>query len=101
MIYITQLIYIKPGAEATFHEFEDHAIPLIATHGGELLLRTRGGEKIAGSMEQPYEIHLVSFPSAEHFERFKIDDRRQAFLHLKEGSVRASLLIVGEKAIGG
>ena len=97
MLYITQLIYIKQDAEATFHEFEQHAIPLIAHYGGELLLRTRGGEKIAGTMDQPYEIHLVSFPSAEHFERFKNDDNRQAFLHLKEESVRASLLAVGAK----
>lgn len=97
MLYITQLIYIKQDAEATFHKFEEHAIPLIATYGGELLLRTRSGEKIAGTMEQPYEIHLVSFPSAGHFERFKNDGSRQAFLHLKEESVRASLLIIGEK----
>lgn len=97
MLYITQLIYIKEGAEAAFHEFEEHAIPLIAAYGGELLLRTRGGEKIEGTMEQPYEIHLVSFPTAEHFERFKNDSSRQAFLHLKEASVRASLLMAGER----
>jgi len=98
MIYITQLIYINEGQEAAFHEFEDLAIPLIAVYGGELLLRTRGGEKIAGTMEQPYEIHLVSFPSQEHFNRFKLDDSRKAFLHLKEESVRVAMMILGEKA---
>lgn len=97
MLYITQLIYIKEGQEAAFHEFEDLAIPLISVYGGEVLLRTRGGEKIAGTMEQPYEIHMVSFPSAEHFDRFREDDSRKAFLHLKEESVKVSMLIVGKK----
>lgn len=97
MLYITQLIYINEGQEAAFHDFEDLAIPLIAAYGGELLLRTRGGEKIAGSREHPYEIHLVSFPSTAHFERFKHDETRKAFLHLKEQSVRVAMLIVGEK----
>jgi len=96
MLYITQLIYIHEGREATFHEFERLAIPLISVYGGELLLRTRGGEKIDGSMHQPYEIHLVSFPSPAHFERFKKDDSRKAFLHLKEESVSVSMQVFGE-----
>jgi hypothetical protein len=29
MIYITQLIFVKEGKEATFLEFEDDAIPLM------------------------------------------------------------------------
>lgn len=97
MLYITQLIYIHPGQVASFLEFEEHAIPLIAKYEGELLLRTRGGEKVEGSMEQPFEIHLVAFPSSAHFERFKQDDGRKAFLQLKERSVKVSLLIAGEK----
>jgi hypothetical protein len=30
MIYITQLIYVKPGQEAVFDEFEKVAIPIVA-----------------------------------------------------------------------
>ena len=41
MIYITQLIYIKPGQESVFNAFEVIAIPLIARYGGELLIRVR------------------------------------------------------------
>jgi len=97
MLYITQLIYVAEGQEAVFHEFEDRAIPLIAEYGGELLLRSRYGQHIAGSMEQPYEIHLILFPSMAHFERFSADEGRKAFLHLKAQSVRASLLVGGER----
>jgi len=99
MIYLTQLIYIAAGREDTFHRFEDVAIPLIAKHNGRMLLRIRPGdnEPIELDIEKPYEIHLVSFPTDEDFERFSHDEERQRFLHLKEESVRSVLLIRGQK----
>ncbi len=63
MIYITQLIYIIPGQEAVFHQFEDIAIPIIATYNGRLLLRIRPDDSafIQQQIERPYEIHFVEF----------------------------------------
>ncbi len=95
MVYITQLIYIIPGQERVFHEFENVAIPLISKYNGKLLLRTKPGEVIESSIEVPYEIHLVKFETVEDFERFKQDEERKSFLHLKEQSVREMLLITG------
>ena len=99
MIYITQLIYIVAGKEETFHHFEDIAIPLIAKHNGHMLLRIRPGEHeaIERDIDQPYEIHLVSFPAEEDFERFSLDEERKRFLHLKEESVKSVLLIKGSR----
>ncbi len=37
MNYITQLIYIIPGQEAVFEQFEQVAIPIIAKYNGKLL----------------------------------------------------------------
>ena len=97
MIYLTQLIYLKPGGEAAFEEFEAHAIPIIARYGGELVLRIRptADTVIEAAGEVPYEIHVVSFPSADAFEDFKRDEERKRFLHLKEESVREVLLVEG------
>lgn len=97
MIYLTQLIYINPGHEAEFLEFERKAIPLIEKYQGELLLRLRPSEKevISATREIPYEIHLVRFPHADNFERFKNDPDRKSWLTLKEISVREQLLIQG------
>lgn len=95
MIYITQLIYIVPGQEQVFDEFERMAIPIIDKYNGRLLLRTRPGEVVEANIDVPYEIHLVQFDSESDFERFKRDESRKAFLHLKEQSVREMLLIKG------
>jgi len=99
MIYITQLIYIVTGQEAVFDQFEDVAIPLIAKYNGRLLFRVRPGDDayIEYSTDKPYEIHLFEFDSQRDFENFKLDEERKKFLHLKEKSIRASILIQGTK----
>ena len=97
MIIITQLVSIHPGTESFFDAFEAVAIPLISKHGGELLLRLRPTPEcvIAGSIDPPYEVHLLRFPSDEALARFTSDPERQALLHLKDDSVRSSLLVRG------
>lgn len=99
MIFITQLIYIKPGQEETFHEFERMAIPLIPKYKGVLLLRVRpaASDVIESDIDAPYEIHLVQFPSEQDFENFMRDEERRKFLHLKEASIQSAILIKGEK----
>lgn len=99
MLYITQLIYLKPGQEAIFDEFEAVAIPLISKYNGQLLLRVRPGltDIIESNMEPPYEVHLVEFASENDFSNFMQDESRKQFLHLKEQSIRSSMLIKGQK----
>lgn len=99
MIYFTQLIYIKEGQEEVFHQFEDVAIPLISKYNGKLLLRIRPNDEayIECSIDKPYEVHLVEFNNQQDFENFMKDEERKKFLHLKEQSIKASILIQGTK----
>lgn len=99
MVYITQLIYIVPGQEKIFDQFEAVAIPLIAKYNGKLLFRVRPTESsfIENQIDKPYEIHLVEFASDQDFENFKRDEERKKFLHLKEQSIRSSTMILGSK----
>jgi len=97
MICIIQLIYIKAGQEIIFDQFEDIAIPIISKYNGRLLLRVRPDENafIEHHIDKPYEIHLVEFDTEHDFENFKQDEERKRFLHLKEQSIRTSILIQG------
>jgi uncharacterized protein (DUF1330 family) len=99
MVFITQLIYIKQGQEAVFHQFENIAIPIISKYNGRLLLRVRPDDTafIEHHIEKPYEIHLVEFDTEIDFDNFKHDEERKKFLHLKEQSIKASILIQGVK----
>lgn len=99
MISITQLIYIKNGQEKVFDQFESIAIPMIKKYNGCLLFRIRPSEKsfIESSIEQPYEIHLVEFDTQQDFDRFMLDEERKKFLHLKNQSIKTSILYLGTK----
>ena len=99
MIYVTQLIYIVPGQEKTFDQFESVAIPLISKYNGRMLFRVRpnDGAFIERQWDRPYEIHLVEFDSQQDFENFKMDEERKKFLHLKEQSIKSSIMIQGTK----
>jgi uncharacterized protein (DUF1330 family) len=99
MIFITQLIYIIDGQEQIFDEFESIAIPTILKYNGRLLFRIRPTENnfIESHIDNPYEIHLVEFETQQDFDNFKQDEQRKKFLHLKEQSIRTSILIQGTK----
>jgi hypothetical protein len=97
MIYLTQLVYVHPGQEDVFHQFEDIAIPLITKHRGQLVLRLRPNAEsvVANDIEVPYEVHIVHFDNEDDLASFARDDERQRFLHLKNQSIRSSLLVKG------
>jgi uncharacterized protein (DUF1330 family) len=97
MIYLTQLIYLNEGQEEVFNEFEAMAIPLIAKYDGALLLRVKPGQVIEASIEVPFELHFISFPTETEFTAFMKDETRKSFLQLKEQSVRTSILVSGKK----
>jgi len=99
MIFITQLIYINKGQEKVFDEFENIAIPIILKYNGKLLLRVRptANTYIENNINKPYEIHLVEFDTQQDFDNFLQDEERKKFLHLKDQSIKASILIQGTK----
>jgi len=97
MIYYTQLIFVKKGAEADFNAFEEKVLPLLNDHKGQLIYRLRPDEKsvIESSRALPYEIHLVSFGSRADFELYKNDPKRLAYMALKNDSIEKAVLIEG------
>ena len=97
MIHITQFVYVREGKEAIFHEFEARVLPLLEHHGGKLLLRIRptADHFIAGELDPPYEIHLVSFEDEPGLQAYTNDPERQKWLSMKEESI-TNIIIVKE-----
>jgi uncharacterized protein (DUF1330 family) len=82
-----------------FHQFENIAIPIISKYNGRLLLRIRTNENsfIESNIEKPCEVHIVEFDTDQDFQNFMQDDERMKFLHLKEQSIKTSILFKGSK----
>ena len=98
MIYYTQILFIEPGQETTFHAFEDSVLPLLQRYGGELVYRVRPPKPavIETTMGYPYEIHVVTFPTENDFWAYRDDPQRLAHTSLKDQSVSRVMLIQGE-----
>ncbi|MBS1500872.1 MAG: DUF1330 domain-containing protein [Bacteroidetes bacterium] len=98
MLYYTQVIFIKEGQEDQFNLFESHVLPLLERHNGILLYRVRPTDDciIETAMGEPYELHLVSFPSREDFEGYAKDPERLKYMDLKNASIEKALLIEGK-----
>lgn len=99
MFYITQLIFLKEGMEQLFHQFEDHAIPLMEKYGAKMIFRLRPKDDafVEGGTERPYEIHFISFESELDFKNFMKDEERKRYVHLKDQSVRSVILVKGAR----
>ncbi|MCF8238329.1 MAG: DUF1330 domain-containing protein [Saprospiraceae bacterium] len=98
MIYITQLVFVHPGKEDQFLQFEDQVLPMMAGYSGKMLHRVRPLEDqfIDHTGERPYEIHILSFDSTDQLAAFMDDPRRKSILPLKTGAIRSSLTIQGQ-----
>ena len=61
-----------------------------------LRVRPNANTLIESNIEAPYELHLISFKSESDFQAFLNDDERKQFLHLKEQSIKTSMLFKGK-----
>jgi uncharacterized protein (DUF1330 family) len=97
LIQITQFVYVREGMEDTFHEFESHVLPLLEHYGGKLLMRIRpiADSFIAGELDSPYEIHLVSFEDEDGLQAYNHSEERKKWLALKEASVTKVIMVKG------
>jgi hypothetical protein len=63
------LVRLPADRVRSFQRYEEHLLPLLACHSGQLERRLR-------SSDGQTEVHLVSFPSVEHFGSYRGDARR-------------------------
>ncbi len=76
-----------------FQAYESAVLPLLGDHGGVLQRRL-------AQSDNTIEIHLVWFPSAEHFARFRADPRRgQHASVLQSSGAVIELIEVGDMAV--
>lgn len=100
MIYLTVLLFIKTGKESVFEEYENTVLPILKEYNGIIIHRLRPNyENYIGNSteEQPYEIHLISFPSNNDFKAYLQDSKRLSFNSLKDDSLKYSYIYKGEK----
>ena len=93
-ILIVARLFIHPGREVEFRQFEMEAARIMARHGGRIERVIRPLSAIPAS-PLSHEIHLVSFPSQEHFEAYRADAELAGLAALRQRAIARTELVIG------
>jgi len=94
-LYVLVHLWVRPGLEMQFEAYERTMARILGRHGGVIERVIRPLRTTLQGPEQPFEIHLLSFPRAELYEAYRNDPERSAL-----GRERAAVIIDSEVIIG-
>ncbi len=89
------LLYVDPDRREEFERFEAAASRIMSRHGGAI--ERRIGFPSGSDPSQPNELHLVTFPDAAAFERYRHDPDIQALAGLRAKAIRKTVVWQGER----
>lgn len=92
------ILTIRAGALESFRRFERAAARVMAKHGGEIeraIYIPPGDDE-----ELCQEVHIVTFPDDRAFAAYRADGGLKDLMYLREESVVATELLVGEEGPG-
>jgi len=92
-LIIVAALFINPGHENEFEQFERAAESIMHRYGG--CLERRIGFSSGANPEQPHEVHIVSFPDNRSFERYRTDPELQAIAELRTRAIRQTTIWIG------
>jgi len=89
------LIYLRPGQQDALRRYENLALPVFRRHGGrfERVLSPRRRAGGPADPEEPDEIHLLRFETAEGLDAVRRDPEMAALGPLRREIVRKALLL--------
>ena len=97
-VILVASLYIHPGREAEFEEFETAAADIMRRYGGAIDRRIGIGPGDASNL--PYEVHVVSFPDDRSFQEYRADVDLQALADLRSRAIRETVVWFGTELPG-
>lgn len=88
-------LHVDPARLDEFERFETRASRIMSRYGGRIERRLRFAET---DPEAPHEVHLVTFPSAEAFSRYRADPELADLSELRARAVRRTTIWQGADA---
>ena len=85
-LVVVAALFVHPGHEKEFEQFETAAESIMRRHGGRL--ERRIGFSSGANPEQPHEVHIVTFPDEQSFARYRTDAELQALGELRARAIR-------------
>ena len=91
-------LYLHPGRESEFEQFESAAAQIMRRYGGTV--ERRIGVATGADESLPYEVHVVSFPDELSFQEYRNDSDLQALADLRSRAIRETTIWFGAERPG-
>ena len=95
-VTLVALLYLHPGKIAELERFEAAASRIMARHGGRIERRIQsskdGGAPSPANLSPPDEVHIVRFPDAASFARYRADPELAALAELRATAIRETVI---------
>jgi len=95
MILVASL-FIHPGQEVEFRQFETEAARIMKKYRGRIEHVIRPNASVPPDL-LPHEIHVVSFPSTEQFEAYRGDAELANLASLRQSAIARTEIVIGEE----
>ena len=83
-------LFINAGREAEFEQFEAAATAIMRQHGGTV--ERRIGCVGDADLNQLHEVHIVTFPDDESFERYRSDPELRELADLRARAIQETTI---------
>ena len=87
-------LFIHPGQELAFQEFEAAAARIMGRHGGRIERVIRPARAVP-EREVPHEVHLVSFPDEPTFAAYRADAELAELAALRQAAIARTEILFG------
>ena len=98
-VTLVALLYLRDGREAEYERFESAATRIMSRHGGRIERRIKltgdAAPRSTAGPAQPDEVHVVCFPDAASFARYRADPEIQALAELRAAAIRETVIWQG------
>jgi uncharacterized protein (DUF1330 family) len=91
-------LYVYPGKETEFQQFETEVAQIMPEYGGRIERVIKPIDSPA-QPDAPYEVHLVRFPSLAQLEAYRLDSRWQSLAELRQAAIRRTEILVGQEQL--
>lgn len=92
-LVIVASLFIHPGREAEFEQFETNAESIMRRYGGQI--ERRIGFPSDANPDRPHEVHIVTFPDEQSFARYRTDSDLLTLADLRAQAIRLTTVWMG------
>jgi len=94
-LYVLVRLWIHKGLEAEFEAYERKVSRIMARYGGVIERAIRTSKASEDGTDEPFEVHVLKFPSRDHYDAYRDDAERRSLTRERAGIVTNTDSFVG------